>query len=165
MFCHRLTGPARAVLAWATAVAAVAAWAVAPAAALGEDPDAFSDDDFAYYEEPLNALARRGVLAGTQCSPGRICPDEPVTRSTVAVWLGRAVTGSEPAEAASMRFADVDVGDWRASHIERLAELGVTGGCAIDPLRYCPEAHVTRGQMAALLSRAFEFADGPPAGF
>ena len=65
MFCHRLTGPALAALAWATAVAAVAAWAAAPAAAQEESPDAFSDDDFAYYEAPINALARRGVLAGT----------------------------------------------------------------------------------------------------
>ena len=154
-----------AVVAWAVAVAAAVAWSVAPAAALGDGPDAFSDDDFAYYEAPMNALARRGVLAGTQCSPGRICPDEPVTRSTAAVWLGRAVTGSEPAEATSVRFADVDPGDWRASHIERLAELGVTRGCAADPLRFCPDEPVTRGQMAALLARAFELADAPPAGF
>ena len=165
MLERRFLVAARAVVAGAVSLTAVVAWAAAPAASQEESPDAFSDDDFAYYEAPINALARRGVLAGTQCSPGRICPDEPVTRSTVAVWLGRAVTGSEPAEAASVRFADVDVGDWRASHIERLAELGVTGGCAVEPLRYCPEAHVTRGQMAALLSRAFELADGPPAGF
>ena len=157
--------PVAAVVAWAAAVAAAVAWSVAPAAALGDGPDAFSDDDFAYYEAPMNALARRGVLAGTQCSPGRICPDEPVTRSTAAVWLGRAVTGSEPAEATSVRFADVDPGDWRASHIERLAELGVTRGCAADPLRFCPDEPVTRGQMAALLARAFELADAPPAGF
>ncbi len=165
MFCHRLTGPAKAALAWATAVAAAAAWVAAPAAAQESSPDAFSDDDFAYYEAPLNALALRGVLAGTQCSPGRICGDEPVTRSAVAVWLGRAVTGSEPAEVSSVRFADVDPDDWRASHIERLAELGVTGGCATQPLRYCPDEPVTRGQMAALLTRAFDLGDGPPAGF
>ena len=165
MLERRFLVAARAVVAGAVSLTAVVAWAAAPAASQEESPDAFSDDDFAYYEAPINALARRGVLAGTQCSPGRICPDEPVTRSTVAVWLGRAVTGSEPAEAASVRFADVDAGDWRASHIERLAELGVTGGCAVEPLRYCSEALVTRGQMAALLSRAFELADGPPAGF
>ena len=88
-----------------------------------------------------------------------------MTRSTVAVWLGRAVTGSEPAEASLIRFADADPDDWRAPHVERLAELGVTGGCAAEPRRYCPDEPVTRGQMAALLARAFELGDGPPAGF
>ena len=73
---RRLLAPAgkRAVVVGAAAIVAAAqVWAAAPAAAQESSPDAFSDDDFAYYEAPINALARRGVLSGTQCSPGRIC--------------------------------------------------------------------------------------------
>ena len=166
MFSRRLPVQARAAIVWAMiAVAAASVWAVAPATALGDGPDAFRDDDFAYYEAPLNALARRGVLAGTQCAPGRICPDETITRATAAVWLGRAVTGSEPAEVATGHFADIDPGDWRTPHIERIAELGITRGCAAEPPHYCPGKTVTRGQMAALLARAFELDGAPPAGF
>ena len=152
--------------AWVAALAVVAAvvWS-GSAAALGGGPDAFSDDDFVYYETPLNALARRGVLAGTQCSPGRICPDDLVTRATAAVWLGRAVTGSEPAGGMPVRFVDVDPDDWRAVHVERLARLGITRGCSVYVPRFCPDKIVTRGQMAALLARAFKLPEGPPAGF
>lgn len=143
---------------------AMSASAVAPAAAQGAS-GAFSDDDGAYYEAPLDALAERGILAGTECAEGQICPDEPITRSTMAVWLGRAVTGSEPADTGASRFADVDAGHWTAPHIERFAELGVTLGCAAEPLRYCPDSAVTRGHTAAFLVRAFELDDAPSAGF
>ena len=146
----------------AAVVLAVAA--AAPAVAQG-DQGAFSDDDDAYYEVPLNVLEVRGVLAGTQCAPGRLCPDEPISRATVAVWLGRAVTGSEPAAVDTSRFADVDSEDWRAAHIERLAELGVTEGCATDLLRFCPDEPVTRAQMAAFLVRAFDLPAAGSAGF
>ena len=41
---------------------------------------------------------------------------------------------------------------------------GVTSGCATDPLRYCPDRDVTRGQMAVFLLRAREGAAfAPPA--
>ena len=142
-----------------------AAWvATAPAVAQG-DEGAFSDDDGAYYEVPLNVLEVRGVLAGTQCAPGRICPEEPIRRSTVAVWLGRAVTGSEPPAVDVSRFADIDAEDWQAPHIERFAALGVTEGCATGPRRYCPDRAVTRAQMAAFLVRAFDLPAAGSAGF
>lgn len=147
---------------------ATSAWAAAPAAAQVQqlpDHGAFHDDDGAYYEAPLNALAERGILAGTECAEGRICPDKPIKRSTMAVWLGRSLTGSEPTNTGASRFADVDAGDWTAPHIERFAELGVTLGCAAEPLRYCPDDAVTRAQMAAFLVRAFELDEAPSAGF
>jgi hypothetical protein len=40
------------------------------------------------------------------------------------------------------------------TNINRLAYVGVTGGCEVS--KYCPTADVTRGQMAAFLRRAFE---------
>ena len=41
------------------------------------------------------------------------------------------------------------VGSFAADWIEALYEVGGTGGCGVAPLRYCPSALVTRGQMAA----------------
>ena len=158
--CGGLSVAARA----GAAAVVLAVAAVAPAVAQG-DRGAFSDDDGVYYEVPLNVLEVRGVLAGTQCAPGRICPDLPISRATVAVWLGRAVTASEPPAVAVSRFTDVDAEDWQAAHIERLADLGVTEGCAADSLSYCPDRVVTRAEMAAFLVRAFDLPAAGSAGF
>jgi hypothetical protein len=44
--------------------------------------------------------------------------------------------------------------------IDRLATAGVTVGCnPPDNNRFCPDDHVTRGQMAAFLVRAFGYTD------
>ena len=43
------------------------------------------------------------------------------------------------------------------SDIEWIAEAGITGGCAA--LLYCPDAPVTRAQMATFLDRALDFDD------
>lgn len=49
--------------------------------------------------------------------------------------------------------------------VERLAELGVTTGCAVDPARFCPGASVTCAQMATFLTRAFGLGPASAAGF
>jgi hypothetical protein len=48
-------------------------------------------------------------------------------------------------------FADVSASYWAASFIERLANAGITGGCATNPLMYCPGSIVSRDQMAVFL--------------
>ncbi len=81
----------------------------------------------------------------------------------MAVWITRAL-GERPSEAGA-RFADVDGGRWWAPRVERLAEMGVTSGCSAEPLRFCPDRPVTRGQMAAFLVRAFDLEPGSAGGF
>jgi hypothetical protein len=64
----------------------------------------------------------------------------------------------------------VDFADVPGSHpfwpsIQALARTGITGGCATDPAKYCPDAAVTRGQMAVFLRRAMVYpgsASPPP---
>jgi hypothetical protein len=56
-------------------------------------------------------------------------------------------------ETRSQTFTDVDSAYWAQSFIERLYAAGITGGCAVSPLRYCPENTVTRAQMAIFLER------------
>jgi len=51
----------------------------------------------------------------------------------------------------SFYFADVPAGDPAGDHIGYAAEAGVTGGCASH--RFCPDAYVTRRQMAVFLER------------
>ena len=56
-----------------------------------------------------------------------------------------------PAPGAA-RFTDVATTHPFFQYIEALAASGVTSGCAAS--QYCPDAFVTRGQMAVFLSRA-----------
>ena len=148
----------------AAAVAAAAVGAASPAAAQG-DSGSFNDDDGSVHEPALEAMVRQGILEGTECSEGDICPDDPIKRWTMAVWLTRALEDDEPAAADRSRFVDVDPSEWWVGHLERFADLGVTHGCGSDPPQYCPLDDVTRGQMAALLVRAFELDDTSSAGF
>lgn len=113
----------------------------------------------------VEILAARGVFEGTECAPRRFCPDLPIRRSVMAVWLIRALDGTDPAPIDRSRFADVDEGKWWAVHVERLAELGITRGCATEPARFCPDSPVTRAQMATFLTRAFRLPSVPDAGF
>ena len=115
---------------------------------------AFDDDEGGTHEPGMDALRAGGILEGTECGPGRICPTEPMLRWVMAVWLVRAVDGADPAGAASGRFSDVSSDEWWATHVERLAELEVTLGCG-DGAGFCPADVVTRAQMATFLVRAF----------
>ena len=115
--------------------------------------------------DAVRALTDDGVLAGTGCAPGLFCPDDPIPRWMMAVWLVRVVDGRDPEPVTASRFADVDAGQWWAAHVDRLAELGITAGCATGPAEYCPDDVVTRAQMATFLRRAFAFESAVPQGF
>lgn len=109
--------------------------------------------------EAFRALWRRGLFDGTECEPGLLCPYAPVSRWEMAVWLVRFLEGSDPPPAPTLDdagFSDVEPGRWWVPYLERLAVLGITKGCSSRPVRFCPEAPVTRGQLAVFLARALE---------
>ena len=117
------------------------------------------------HEPALRALATDGVLAGTGCGGGRPCPQDPLLRWEMAVWLVRILDGADPEPGDSAGFVDVDDGAWWAPFVRRLAELGVTEGCTSQPRRFCGDEAVTRAQMASFLARAFDLPAADPAGF
>lgn len=117
------------------------------------------------HADALEDLASRGVLEGTECTATRMCPDEPVDRATLAVWLLRILGHTEPEALNTSRFADLDPGSWQIAYVERFAELGFTSGCARNPLRFCPEANLKRGHMAAFLTRALNLQAEEPVEF
>ena len=123
------------------------------------------DGDAGVHLPGIRALEARGILDGTECGEEQICPDEPIPRWVVAVWIVRAVDGEEHLDATSSRFDDVDAAGWWQPYVERLAVLGFTRGCAADPARYCPDDVVTRAQVATLIARAFELEDDRTTGF
>ena len=137
----------------------------------GEEPGqpagsgAFDDDDGKVHQAAIDRLAAAGVLDGSGCGERLFCPDEPLQRRIMAVWMVRVLDqGVEPPDAGT-RFGDVDPGEWWARHVERLADLEVTKGCDSDPPRYCPDQAVSRAQMASFLVRAFDLEPAESAGF
>jgi len=66
----------------------------------------------------------------------------------VEVWWHRTVSAAP----ASATFADVPTSHVFFQFVEALAASGITGGCGGG--NFCPDAPVTRGQMAVFLSRA-----------
>ena len=127
--------------------------------------DSYTDDDGGFYEPAFDALEERGILEMTECGEGLVCPGDDMKRWVMAVWLVRALDGADPEGVTTTRFVDVDAGEWWMPFVERLAELGVTKGCKLDPAEYCPDEPVTRGQMASFLTRAFDLEPARAAGF
>ena len=103
---------------------------------------------------PVSTLAGQGVFAGTECADG-FCPRDPIDRKTMAVWIVRVLDGQNPAAVSESRFDDVDPDGFYAPFIERMADLGVTRGCG-DRSGFCPDRNVSRAEMAAFLSRAYQ---------
>ena len=118
----------------------------------------FCDDDGSVFEGDIESIARAGITQG--CNPpvnDQFCPDEPVTRGTMAAFLARALGLPEGAYA---EFQDVS-GSIFADQILSLAGANITKGCN-PPTNslFCPDDYITRGQMAAFLTRALDLAPG-----
>ena len=102
----------------------------------------------------IKQLVTEGITAG--CGSGNYCPESPVTRAQMAVFLLRSKYGasySPPAVGNSTGFTDVDPTHWAGAWIKQLVAEGITAGCGTDT--YCPESPVTRAQMAVFLVRTF----------
>ena len=125
-------------------------------AGLASGSGRFSDvADGGVHRPAIDTLDAIGVFEGTECGVGRFCPDEPIPRWVVAVWLVRVLDdGVDPAGVEHSSFADVEEDVWWMPFVERLATLEVTAGCGVEPLRFCPNDSVTRAQMATFIARA-----------
>jgi hypothetical protein len=96
-----------------------------------------------------------GITSGCSTSPLMYCPDQPVTRGQMAVFIERAMGNFSPMPSPTGMFADVPPGNPFKPFIEELYNDGITTGCTTSPLMYCPDQPVTRGQMAVFIVRAF----------
>jgi hypothetical protein len=102
----------------------------------------------------IKQLALEGITGG--CGNGNYCPENPVTRGQMAVFLLKARNGpgyTPPALADGSGFTDVPDNYWAAAWVKQLASEGITGGCGAGI--YCPDSSVTRAQMAVFLVKTF----------
>jgi hypothetical protein len=109
----------------------------------------------------IENVFHNGITAG--CGVGTYCPDSPVTRAQMSVFLLKSKHGVAfvPPPCTGI-FADVACPSLFADWIEELSIEGITGGCGGG--NYCPDNAVTRAQMSAFLLKALHGAlYAPPA--
>lgn len=114
----------------------------------------FSDVPADYWAAAwIKELAIESITSG--CGNGRFCPDTPVTRDQMAVFLLRARYGGlyQPPIGEGNIFDDIPLSYWAVDWIEQLAKDSITSGCNIN--LYCPTDPVTRAQMAVFLVKSF----------
>ena len=102
----------------------------------------------------IEELASLGITGG--CGGDNYCPQDPVTRAQMAVFLLKTLLGSgyAPPDPTGV-FGDVPVSDPFSPWIEDLYTRNITGGCSTSPLLYCPNAANNRGQMAVFVIKTF----------
>ena len=102
-----------------------------------------------------------GITSGCEQNPLKYCPEKPVTRAEMAVFLEKGINGAEftPQPGSGNIFLDVTKNVWYLNWVEQLFKDQITQGCAVIPPLYCPEKPVTRAQMAIFLLKAKYGAD------
>ena len=80
----------------------------------------------------IEKLKEDGITTGCQVDPPQYCPESPVTRAQMAIFLLRMKYGASwtpPALADGTDFLDVPAEHWAAAWIKELAAQGITKGC------------------------------------
>jgi S-layer homology domain len=115
----------------------------------------FVDDDGNIHEGAIEAIAEAGITRG--CNPpvnDRFCPRDEVTREVMAAFFVRALH----LPTTNRDYFTDDTNSTFENDINRLAASGITLGCNPPAnTRFCPRQNITRGEMAAMLSRAFHY--------
>lgn len=116
----------------------------------------FSDVPLSYdFANHITLLKQNAITSG--CTATSYCPNDPVTRGQMAVFLIRGRLGLSAGQtfpfAHSDFFTDVPSTSAFYAFIQKMRELAITSGCTATS--YCSEASTTRGQMAAFLIRTF----------
>ncbi len=156
-------------------VIALSTVAVAQEGAPLDPGGSFYDDDGSVHEPAIEGLVAAGITTGCAIGPPALyCPEDPITRAQMAVFLTRGFgldlippetdpnADPEVPDPVVNSFSDDD-GHPFEREIEVVASHGITLGCAAD--MYCPDEPVTRAEMASFLIRAIGGFEGfdPPA--
>jgi hypothetical protein len=101
----------------------------------------------------IGACAAAGIVGGYD--DGTYRPDEVVTRDQMAVYIARALAGSDelvPTGPATPAFDDVGTNHWAYKYVEYVRANNVAEG--YDEVTYGPNMPTDRAQMAVFIARA-----------
>lgn len=99
----------------------------------------------------INYLAEGGIVTGDNA--GKYNPDKVVTRAEAAAMIGRAV-GLDGTQRTT-RFSDVSSQSFASGYIQSAVDAKIISGYSNGSFQ--PGKPVTRGEMALLISRAFNY--------
>lgn len=100
------------------------------------------------YFKFIQKMKDLGITGG--CSATMFCPDGTVTRGEMAVFIITGRYESTPYTYPSTPyFTDVPPSNPFFPFIQKMAQSGITGGCA--PNLFCPNETLTRGQMSIFI--------------
>lgn len=120
--------------------------APAPEAFIGSS---FTDDDGSPHEADIERLVELGVTRG--CSETEYCPQDSITRGQMAAFVRRYL--DLPVASAAPTYTDTD-GHLFSDDIEAITTAGIGFGCS--EFDYCPDAPLTREEMARFLVGTFD---------
>jgi N-acetylmuramoyl-L-alanine amidase/S-layer homology domain len=116
----------------------------------------FTDICGSPHEDDILWFVNQGYSSG--CGATTFCPDQLVSREQMAAFLAAALKLPAGPDA----FTDDEASPFEAQ-INSIAAAGITSGCDAVKKLFCPAGEVTRGQMAAFLTKAFALPAGPNA--
>jgi len=105
------------------------------------------------------------LLLTNGTAPGVYSPDMTISRAEMAVFLSRLLSYDSailPAGAGvGGVYTDVLAGFWASGYIEQLKAYNISGDCnpALAGNQFCPDAAVTRAEMAKFIEQTFRVAN------
>ena len=122
--------------------------------------DHFVDDNDLPMQDKINQIATAGITVGCDAQPPSFCPDQPVTRGQLAMFLTRAFRLIPPDDYTAFKDAAPD--DASSAAVVFVSALEA---CDEQQHLFCPSLAVTRGQAAVALARVLKLAapEGEPA--
>ncbi len=103
-----------------------------------------------------------GITAGCSTSPMDYCPSNDVTREQMAVFMIVGLDlalGTPLSYPPTAYFQDVPSTSGYFPFVQRIAQLGITGGCSSSPPQFCPNDTITQEQMAVFTVVAWMLAN------
>lgn len=137
---------------------------MAPASAAGTNipaldttvlkPYAVTDLKGHWAEETLSNFVQSGIINGYAEANGTVTvkPQNPITRAEFVKILVESLHLESNANAKS--FSDVRQGEWYYQYVRAASSLGLVNG--VSDTEFAPAKEITRGEIAALIVRAFE---------
>jgi len=136
--------------------------------------DSFSDVPRSQlFYRRIETLVHTSITAG--CGVGLYCPDDPVKRDQMAIFLAKGIAGGGPnvpvsgsangtpyncVNGGTSAFTDVLPTDIFCKHVHYMAIQNVTLGCGGG--QYCPSGAITRADMAIFVAKALVAPAGGP---
>ncbi|MCY3539383.1 MAG: S-layer homology domain-containing protein [bacterium] len=114
----------------------------------------FQDIADSNHREGILTLWRNNSALGCGDTGSNFCPNDQAKRQEMAHHLATAQRLRWPIPPYDPSFEDVPEGHRFAEVIYAIAAAGITKGCTTTT--FCPDALLTRGQMAAFLARSLD---------